>query len=114
MLKVQSVKQLYILESHDMYECSETRMHSCRCLINFEGGGGGGGGVGRHLPSPVIQSLLNLAIATVMRLYELRGGYRISRRGGLKMIFTMGKGTEGRAPPIGVWSGFFTFSFIYM
>ena len=111
MLKVQSVKQLYILESHDMYECSETRMHSCRCLIHFEGGGGG---VGRHLPSPVIQSLLHLAIATVMRLYELRGGYRISGRGGLKMIFTMGEGTGGRAPPIGVWSAFFTFSFIYM
>ena len=30
-----------------------------------------------------------------------RGGSRISRKGGLKIIFTMGEGTGVRAPPIG-------------
>ena len=47
-------------------------------------------------------------------MMQSRGESRISRKGGLKIIFTMGEGTEGRTPPIRGLARFFTFPFIYM
>ena len=53
-------------------------------------------------------------VSTLVKVREGTGVDPGFREGGLKIIFTMGEGTGGRAPLIGGLVRFFTFPSIYM